>query len=189
MPTRPLTGPGFGDRTQTRSPTIPTFRSAGRRPKTSSGSQTFRESAGRRRWCGEHRVFITAATSEQRMKPPSLGTEFSNEYIAELRKQGLSADEINKRLWARDREMPEDIVISLMLFCYDLESGKRLWERQIYHGQPAGRTPRQEQLCVRDAGHRRRARLCVPYRLRPVRLRFRGETSLGDAVRAPRDHP
>jgi hypothetical protein len=33
------------------------------------------------------------------MKPPSLGTEFSNEYLAELWKQGLSADEINKRLW------------------------------------------------------------------------------------------
>jgi outer membrane protein assembly factor BamB len=85
-----------------------------------------------------NRVFLTAATSEQRMKPPSLGTEFSNEYIAELRKQGLSADEITKRLWARDREMPQDIVISLMLFCYDLESGKRLWERRIHHGNPRG---------------------------------------------------
>ncbi len=81
---------------------------------------------------------MTAATSAQRMKPPSLGTEFSNEYIAELRKQGLSGDELNKRLWARDREMPDDIVISLMLYCYDLESGKRLWEREIYHGRPRG---------------------------------------------------
>jgi outer membrane protein assembly factor BamB len=84
------------------------------------------------------RVFMTAATSEQPMKPPSLGTEFSNEYIAELRQQGLSPDEINKRLWARDREMPQDIVIRLMLFCYDLDSGKRLWEREIYHGRPRG---------------------------------------------------
>jgi outer membrane protein assembly factor BamB len=84
------------------------------------------------------RVFMTAATSEQRMKPPSLGTEFSNEYLAELRKQGFPADEINRRLWARDREMPEDIVIRLMLYCYDLESGTRVWERQIYHGRPRG---------------------------------------------------
>jgi outer membrane protein assembly factor BamB len=84
------------------------------------------------------RIFMTAATSEQRMKPPSLGTEFSNEYIAELRAQGLSAEEVNKRLWARDREMPHEIVISLMLYCYDLGSGKRLWERQIYHGTPRG---------------------------------------------------
>jgi outer membrane protein assembly factor BamB len=85
-----------------------------------------------------NRVFLTAATSEQRMKPPALGTEFSNEYIAELRKQGLSADEITKRLWARDREMPQDIIISLMLFCYDLESGKLMWERRIHHGNPRG---------------------------------------------------
>jgi outer membrane protein assembly factor BamB len=84
------------------------------------------------------RVFMTAATSEQPMKPPSLGTEFSNEYIAELRKQGLPAGEINKRLWARDREMPQDIVIRLMLFCYDLETGQRVWEREIYHGRPRG---------------------------------------------------
>jgi outer membrane protein assembly factor BamB len=34
--------------------------------------------------------------------------------------------------------MPDDIVISLMLYCHDLDSGKRLWERQIYHGRPRG---------------------------------------------------
>src|SRR5687767_15345970 len=38
-----------------------------------------------------NRVFITAATSDKPMKPPSLGVDFSNEYLAELRKQGLSA--------------------------------------------------------------------------------------------------
>jgi outer membrane protein assembly factor BamB len=84
------------------------------------------------------RIFVTAATSDRPMKPPSLGTDYSNEYIAELRAQGLSADEINKRLWARDREMPDEIVISLMLYCYDLESGKPLWARQLYHGNPRG---------------------------------------------------
>jgi outer membrane protein assembly factor BamB len=84
------------------------------------------------------RVFMTAATSDRPQKTPSLGTEFSNEYIAELRKQGLAGDELNKRLWARDREMPDDLTISLMLYCHDLESGKRLWERQIYHGRPRG---------------------------------------------------
>jgi len=84
------------------------------------------------------RVFMTAATSEQRMKPPSLGTDFSNEYIAELRKQGLSGGELDKQLWARDREMPDDIVISLMVYCYDLKTGRRMWEREIYHGRPRG---------------------------------------------------
>jgi outer membrane protein assembly factor BamB len=82
------------------------------------------------------KIFVTSATSDRPMKPPSLGTDYSNDYIAELRAQGLSGDEINKRLWARDREMPDEIVISLMVYCYDLATGKRLWERQIYHGNP-----------------------------------------------------
>ena len=83
-------------------------------------------------------IFLTAATSEQAMKQPSLGTEFSNEYLAELRAQGLSSEEVNERLYARDREMPHEIVIGLNLYCYDLEDGKLLWERQIYHGNPLG---------------------------------------------------
>ncbi len=86
----------------------------------------------------EGRVFVTSATSKQPMKQPSQGTGYGNEYIAELRAQGLSREEINKRLYARDREMPHEIVIRFMLYCYDLESGKRLWERQIYRGNPLG---------------------------------------------------
>lgn len=85
-----------------------------------------------------NRVFITAATSDKPMKQPRQGVDFSNEYLAELRKQGLSAEEANKKLYERDREMPGEIVISLMLFCYDLESGKKLWEREMYKGAPAG---------------------------------------------------
>jgi outer membrane protein assembly factor BamB len=85
-----------------------------------------------------NRVFLTAATSDKPMKQPSLGVDYSNDYIAELRKKGLSAEEINKRLYERDREMPDELVISLMLYCYDLESGKQLWERPMYKGRPAG---------------------------------------------------
>ena len=86
----------------------------------------------------ENRVFLTAATSDKPMKQPALGVDFSNEYLAELRKQELSAEEINKKLYERDREMPGDIVISLMLYCYDLQTGKKLWEKQMYSGRPAG---------------------------------------------------
>jgi outer membrane protein assembly factor BamB len=86
----------------------------------------------------EGKIFITSATSEQSMKQPSLGTDFSNEYIAELRAQGLSSEEVNERLYTRDREMPHEIVISLMVYCHDLETGKRLWEHQIYRGHPRG---------------------------------------------------
>jgi len=84
------------------------------------------------------RVFLTAATSDTPMKPPSLGVDYSNEYMAELRQQGLSQAEINKKLYERDREMPDELIISLMLYCYDLESGTKLWERQMYKGRPAG---------------------------------------------------
>ena len=87
-------------------------------------------------WDGK--IFLTAATSEQAMKQPSLGTDFSNEYVAELRAEGLSSEEANARLYARDREMPHEIVIRLMLYCYELETGKLLWERQVYHGNPPG---------------------------------------------------
>ena len=85
-----------------------------------------------------NRVFFTAATSDTPMKQPSLGVDFSNEYLAELRKKGFTSEEANKKLYERDREMPGEIVISLMLYCYDLESGRKLWERQMYNGHPAG---------------------------------------------------
>ena len=84
------------------------------------------------------RVFLTSATSESPMKPPSLGTDFSNEYLAELRAEGLSPEEVNQRLYLRDREMPDEIVIGLGLYCFDLATGKLLWERQVYHGRPRG---------------------------------------------------
>jgi outer membrane protein assembly factor BamB len=86
----------------------------------------------------DKKIFLTSATSDRPMKPPSLGTDFSNEYLAELRAEGLPPEEVNARLYARDREMPDEIVIGLSLYCYDLETGKLLWERQIYHGNPRG---------------------------------------------------
>jgi outer membrane protein assembly factor BamB len=85
-----------------------------------------------------NRIFFTAATSDKPMKQPSYGVDFSNEYLAELRKQGLTAEQANKKLYERDREMPGELVINLMLFCYDLQTGKKLWERQMYSGQPVG---------------------------------------------------
>lgn len=85
-----------------------------------------------------NRVFLTAARSDTPMKQPSMGVDFSNEYLAELRKQGLTAEEANKKLYERDREMPNELVISLVLYCYDLTTGKALWEREMYKGRPGG---------------------------------------------------
>jgi outer membrane protein assembly factor BamB len=85
-----------------------------------------------------NRIFFTAATSDKPMKQPSLGVDFSNELLAELRKKGLSTEEANKKLYERDREMPHELVINLVLYCYDLASGKMLWEQSLYKGNPAG---------------------------------------------------
>ena len=43
-------------------------------------------------WDGK--VFVTAAASDTPMKQPSLGVDFSNDYVAELQQQGLSMDEV-----------------------------------------------------------------------------------------------
>ncbi len=85
-----------------------------------------------------NRVFLTSASSEQEMKGPSLGTDFSNDYLAELRAEGLPPEEINRRLFARDREMPDEVVIRLTVHALDLETGDPLWEREVYRGPPLG---------------------------------------------------
>ena len=84
------------------------------------------------------RVFLTAATSPDRMKPPSLGTDFSTEYIAGLRELGFPPDEVLRRATLRDRELPHEVVIALRLTCLDVASGATLWERELYRGRPRG---------------------------------------------------
>ena len=83
------------------------------------------------------RVFLTGATADQPMKQPSYGVDFSNEYIAELRAQGLPMEEILAKSDARDAEFPDEVVVSLMLYSLDLNSGEIVWERQLYQGNPA----------------------------------------------------
>jgi len=46
------------------------------------------------------KVYITTVTTEGKSKSPQTGTEYSNEYAAELQKQGLSMEEIMKRAQA-----------------------------------------------------------------------------------------
>jgi len=84
------------------------------------------------------RVFVTAATSEKEMKPPQKGTEYSNEYIAELMKEGLSQEEVMARVTARDMELPSEITLRYLLLAYDLETGRELWRRTLFEGPPPG---------------------------------------------------
>lgn len=47
------------------------------------------------------RVFVTRALNRGGFKPASTGI-FGNDYVAELKKQGLPDDEVNERVIARD---------------------------------------------------------------------------------------
>src|SRR6187200_2447634 len=42
------------------------------------------------------RVYLTTVTTDGKSKPPQAGTDYSNEYVAELQKQGLPMAEIIK---------------------------------------------------------------------------------------------
>src|SRR5262249_40284697 len=48
------------------------------------------------------KVYLTTVTTEGKSKPPQIGTEYSNEYAAELQKQGLPMKEIIERITERD---------------------------------------------------------------------------------------
>lgn len=83
-------------------------------------------------------VFLTSATSDREMKPPQTGTEYSNEYIAELLGQGLSQEEAIAKVTERDMELPEEISLTYLLLAYDLESGREVWRRTLFEGPPPG---------------------------------------------------
>lgn len=86
------------------------------------------------------RVCLTTAVSEQEMKPPQVGTTYSNDYVAELQAEGLPPEEVVRRVTERDNELPDEIVVAMQLRCYGLESGEMLWERTLHEGPPpAGR--------------------------------------------------
>jgi outer membrane protein assembly factor BamB len=84
------------------------------------------------------RVFVTTVTTEGKSKPPQIGTEYSNEYVAELQKQGLSMKEIIERVTARDIELPHEVQLHYILYCLNLKSGKVEWQKEFFVGRPPG---------------------------------------------------
>jgi outer membrane protein assembly factor BamB len=84
------------------------------------------------------KVFVTTVTTEGKSKLPQTGTEYSNEYAAELQKQGLPMEEIVKRLTERDIELPKEVTLHYLLYCLDLKSGKVEWTKEFYTGRPPG---------------------------------------------------
>jgi len=84
------------------------------------------------------RVFVTSAVNKGESKLPEAGTEYSNAYVAELMKQGLSQEEVEKRVMERDFELPADVNLHCYLHCLDLKTGSELWKHEFHTGKPPG---------------------------------------------------
>jgi hypothetical protein len=91
-------------------------------------------------------VYVTAAISPGAFKAPTPGI-YGNDYIAELRAQGLSTAEINARVRARDNELPatrpgRGALDALRPGC---ATGQKRFEVLVHRGRPIGgrhrRTP------------------------------------------------
>lgn len=83
-------------------------------------------------------VYLTSAVSGKPFKEPSPGL-YGNDYIAELRAQGLSNEEIMRRVRARDNESPEESdVVSYRVFAFDEATGALKWEREAVAMRPFG---------------------------------------------------
>ena len=82
------------------------------------------------------KVYVTTVTTDGKSKPPQIGTEYSNEYVAELQKQGLSMKEIIERVTERDIELPKEVMVHYFLYCLNLKSGKVEWTKEFYKGHP-----------------------------------------------------
>jgi outer membrane protein assembly factor BamB len=84
------------------------------------------------------KIYVTAATTEGKSKPPQIGTEYSNEYAAELMKQGLNMSEVMAKVNERDIEMPNEVTLHYWLYCLDLKTGVMDWKKEFYGGHPPG---------------------------------------------------
>lgn len=84
------------------------------------------------------KIYLTTATTEGKSKPPQVGTEYSNEYVAELQKQGLPMKEVIEKVTERDIELPNEVKLHYFIYCLNLKSGKVEWQKEFFAGQPPG---------------------------------------------------
>ena len=92
-------------------------------------------------------IFLTTVTTDGRAKQPQVGTTYSNDYIAELSKQGFKDKELEDRLNARDFEFPSEVNLHYFLYSVDLYSGRIDWTREFYSGRPPGGRHRKNSFC------------------------------------------
>jgi outer membrane protein assembly factor BamB len=92
-------------------------------------------------------IFVTTVTTDGKAKQPQVGSEYSNDYIAELQKQGLKGQELLDRLNERDFELPNQVSLHYFLLSIDIDSGKINWKREFYAGHPPGGRHRKNSFC------------------------------------------
>ena len=92
-------------------------------------------------------IFVTTVTTNGKAKQPQVGTNYSNDYVAELQKQGLKGEELRDRLNARDFELPNEVSLQYWLYSIDLDSGEINWKREFYSGHPPGGRHRKNSFC------------------------------------------
>lgn len=83
-------------------------------------------------------IFLTAAVTEGKSKQPQRGTDYSNEYTAELLQQGLSRQEAFDKVRERDKELPHEVMLHYFLYCLDLRTGAIAWKKEFFAGRPPG---------------------------------------------------
>ena len=84
------------------------------------------------------RVFVTSAVNSGSFKQPSTGI-FGNDYAAELMKQGLPVEEVNRRVIARDIELSSEVEdVRYIVAALDTRTGKVVWQQEAHRGKPAG---------------------------------------------------
>jgi len=85
------------------------------------------------------RVFLTTAVSSKpSTKNAELGTDFSNDYIAELRGEGLPIEEVIEKHNDRYVEFPDETELEYLLIAFSLSAGEELWRRTLHTGPPPG---------------------------------------------------
>ena len=92
-------------------------------------------------------IFLTTVTTDGKAKVPQVGSNYSNDYVAELTKQGVKGQELMDRLNARDFELPNEVTVHYFLYSIDLDSGKINWKREFYSGHPPGGRHRKNSFC------------------------------------------
>lgn len=86
----------------------------------------------------DDRVYLTTAVNTGPFKAASTGI-YGNDYAAELKQQGLSDEEILKRVTARDIELASELQeVSYEVLALDARSGKLVWRREAHRGSPPG---------------------------------------------------